>query len=358
MVRSRITPSVTLKFTADSIQQAGNRPQMPINTESLHSDHPEDIVRAAALLTQGKLVAIPTETVYGLAANGLSADAVKGIFSAKGRPADNPLILHVASIEAAIPLWAATTKQLEIAAALSAAFWPGPLSIVLKAASAIPDIVTAGLDSVAIRAPAGETVQSVMQLCQFPLAAPSANVSGRPSPTRADHVERTLGGRIAAILDDGQTTIGIESTVVDLRSECPQLLRPGAISIDDLRSVIGEVSDSRPSGNAASPGLRHRHYQPVNISLRLANREMIESQWASAAGIACSQDLAVELGQRRAPIWIMPDTPEPYAAVLYDRLYTMERSGVTEVYLQRPPQTDAWRAVNDRLTRAAEATPQ
>ena len=267
------------------------------------------------------------------------------------------MILHVASIEAAIPLWAATTKQLEIAAALSAAFWPGPLSIVLKAASAVPDIVTAGLDSVAIRVPAGEAVQSVLQLCQFPLAAPSANLSGRPSPTRAGHVEHTLGGRIAAILDGGQTTIGIESTVVDLRSECPQLLRPGAISIDDLRAVIGEVSDSRPSGNAASPGLRHRHYQPVNISLRLANREMIESQWASGAGIACSQDLALELGRRRAPTWIMPDTPEPYAAVLYDRLYTMERSGVTEVYLQRPPQTDAWHAVNDRLTRAAEVAP-
>ena len=330
---------------------------MPIKTEALHSDRPEDIARTAALLKQGKLVAIPTETVYGLAANGLSVDAVEGIFAAKGRPADNPLILHVASIEAAIPLWDATTKQLEIAAALSAAFWPGPLSIVLKAASPVPDIVTAGLDSVAIRAPAGEAVQSVLQLCQFPLAAPSANLSGRPSPTLASHVERTLGGRIAAILNGGQTTIGIESTVVDLRSQRPKLLRPGAISINDLRSVIGEVSASRPSGNAASPGLRHRHYQPLDINLRLANREMIKSQWASAAGIACSQDLALELGERRAPTWIMPDTPEPYAAVLYDRLYTMERSGVTEVYLQRPPQTDAWRAVNDRLTRAAEVAP-
>ena len=330
---------------------------MPINTEALHSDRPGDIARAAALLKEGKLVAIPTETVYGLAANGLSVDAVEGIFAAKRRPADNPLILHVASIEAAIPLWNATTKQLEIAAALSAAFWPGPLSIVLKAASPVPEIVTAGLDSVAIRAPAGEAVQSVLQLCQFPLAAPSANLSGRPSPTLAGHVERTLGGRIAAILDGGQTTIGIESTVVDLRSQRPKLLRPGAISIDDLRSVIGEVSASRPSGNAASPGLRHRHYQPLDINLRLANREMIKSQWASAAGIACSQDLALELGERRAPTWIMPDTPGPYAAVLYDRLYTMEHSGVTEVYMQRPPHTDEWRAVNDRLTRAAEVTP-
>ena len=330
---------------------------MPTKTESLNSDRPKDIARAAALLKQGKLVAIPTETVYGLAANGLSADAVEEVFTAKGRPADNPLILHVTSIDAAIPLWAATPQQLAIAAELARAFWPGPLSIVLKAASSVPNIVTAGLNSVAIRAPAGEAVQSVLQHCRFPLAAPSANLSGRPSPTRAGHVERTLGGRIAAILDGGHTTIGIESTVIDLRAERPQLLRPGAISIDDLRSIIGEVAATRPLGDAASPGLRHRHYQPVDINLRLANREMIESQWASAAGIACSQHLALELGERRAPTWIMPDTPGPYAAVFYDRLYTIEQSGVTVVYLQRPPQTGEWRAVNDRLTRAAGAAP-
>ena len=330
---------------------------MPTKTESLNSDRPKDIARAAALLKQGKLVAIPTETVYGLAANGLSADAVEAVFTAKGRPADNPLILHVTSIDAAIPLWAATTQQLAIAAELARAFWPGPLSIVLKAASSVPNIVTAGLNSVAIRAPAGEAVQSVLQHCQFPLAAPSANLSGRPSPTRAGHVERTLGGRIAAILDGGHTTIGIESTVIDLRAERPQLLRPGAISIDDLRSIIGEVAATRSLGAAASPGLRHRHYQPVDINLRLASREMIESQWASAAGIACSQHLALELGERRAPTWIMPDAPGPYAAVFYDRLYTMENSGVTEVYLQRPPQTGEWRAVNDRLSRAAGAAP-
>ena len=330
---------------------------MPPKTESLNSDRPKDIARAAALLKQGRLVAVPTETVYGLAANGLSADAVEAVFTAKGRPADNPLILHVTSIDAAIPLWAATTQQVAIAAALADAFWPGPLSIVLKAASSVPNIVTAGLDSVAIRAPAGEAVQSVLQHCQFPLAAPSANLSGRPSPTRAGHVEHTLGGRIAAILDGGQTTIGIESTVIDLRSERPQLLRPGAISIDDLRSIIGEVAATRSLGDAASPGLRHRHYQPADINLRLANKEMIKSQWASAAGIACSQHLALELGERRAPTWIMPDTPGPYAAVFYDRLYTMENSGVTEVYLQRPPQTGEWRAVNDRLSRAAGAAP-
>ena len=330
---------------------------MPTKTESLNSDRPKDIARAAALLKQGKLVAIPTETVYGLAANGLSTDAVEAVFTAKGRPADNPLILHVTSIDAAIPLWAATTQQLAIAAELARAFWPGPLSIVLKAASSVPNIVTAGLNSVAIRAPAGEAVQSVLQHCRFPLAAPSANLSGRPSPTRAGHVERTLGGRIAAILDGGHTTIGIESTVIDLRAERPQLLRPGSISIDDLRSIIGKVAATRPQGDAASPGLRHRHYQPVDINLRLASREMIESQWASAAGIACSQHLALELGERRAPTWIMPDTPGPYAAVFYDRLYTIEQSGVTVVYLQRPPQTGEWRAVNDRLTRAAGAAP-
>ncbi len=330
---------------------------MHSNTEALSSDQPEHIIRAAALLKQGELVAIPTETVYGLAANGLSAAAVKGIFTAKGRPADNPLILHVASIEAAIPLWKATLQQLEIATLLADAFWPGPLSIVLKADSSVPDVVTAGLDSVAVRAPAGGAVQSVLRHCGFPLAAPSANLSGRPSPTRAVHVERTLGGRIAAILDGGQTTVGIESTVIDLRSERPQLLRPGTISANDLRSIIGDLWASQAPTRAASPGLRHRHYQPIGINIKLANREIIKKHWTSAAGIACGQNLVLEMGERQAPTWIMPETPESYAAILYDQLYAMERSKISEVFLERPPQNEAWHAVNDRLTRAAEAAP-
>ncbi len=328
---------------------------MHSNTEALSSDQPEHLIRAAALLKQGKLVAIPTETVYGLAANGLSAAAVKRIFTAKGRPADNPIILHVASIEAAIPLWKATLQQLEIATSLADAFWPGPLSIVLKADSSVPGVVTAGLDSVAVRAPAGAAVQSVLRHCGFPLAAPSANLSGRPSPTCAIHVERTLGGRIAAILDGGRTTVGIESTVIDLRSDRPQLLRPGTISANDLRSIVGDLWASQAPTGAASPGLRHRHYQPIGITIKLANREIIKTHWESAAGIACGQDLALEMGERLAPTWIMPDNPKSYASILYDQLYAMERSKVSEVFLERPPRTETWQAVNDRLTRAAEA---
>ncbi len=327
------------------------------NTEVLSGDQPEHLARAAALLKQGKLVAIPTETVYGLAANGLSAKAVRGIFTAKGRPPDNPLILHVASIEDAFPLWEATAQQLEVASTLANVFWPGPLSIVLKAASSVPTVVTAGLDSVAVRVPAGAVVQSVMQNCGFPLAAPSANLSGRPSPTCASHVGRTLGGRIAAILDGGQTTVGIESTVVDLRSEPPQLLRPGIICTNELRSVIGDLSVSQAPTVAASPGLRHRHYQPEGIKIKLATRGIIKAQWASIAGVACSQDLALEMGERQAPTWIMPDTPESYAAILYDKLYAMEQSKISIVFLERPKQNESWQGVNDRLTRAAEAVP-
>lgn len=326
---------------------------MPVVTDIFHASDPTQIEQAAALLRQNELVAFPTETVYGLGANGLSAAAVAKIFSAKGRPSDNPLILHVSSIEQALPLWQASSSQIQRARALAAVHWPGPLSLVLPAAKQIPTEVTAGLDSVAIRAPAHPVARALLQLCKFPLAAPSANLSGRPSPTTASHVQKTLGGRIAAILDGGPTNVGIESTVLDLRPEQACILRHGGISADAIEQIIGSLSDLAPLADAASPGLRHRHYQPNGIEIALIDAEKISNHWDSESGIACCSELASKLGTRNAPLWLMPETAADYATVLYDTLYQIEESGVGKVLIELPPETNEWAAVIDRLRRAA-----
>ena len=328
---------------------------MPIETDILDASDPTQIEQAAALLKQGELVAFPTETVYGLGANGTSAEAVAKIFAAKGRPADNPLILHVGSIEQALPLWQASSLQMQRARTLAAAHWPGPLSLVLPAAKFIPTEVTAGLDSVAIRAPAHPIAQALLLQCEFPLAAPSANLSGRPSPTTASHVQKTLGGRITAILDGGPTSVGIESTVLDLRPEQPRILRHGGISASSIEQVIGSLNKLESPADAASPGLRHHHYQPIGIKIELLDAESISDLWDSVSGIACWPELASKLGTRNAPLWVMPDTAAEYAAALYKTLYQIEESGVGKVLVEQPPETGEWAAILDRLRRAASS---
>ncbi|MCH2603650.1 MAG: threonylcarbamoyl-AMP synthase, partial [Pedosphaera sp.] len=190
------------------------------------------------LLGQGQLVAIPTETVYGLAANALSPEAVNRVFNAKGRPANNPLIVHVESAEMArscVSAWPSAADR------LAEVFWPGPLSIVLPKADLVPDIVTAGGETVAVRCPAHPVMLAVLSRCGFPLAAPSANLSNQVSPTRARHVAEQLADRIPMILDGGACEVGIESTVVDLTGESATVLRPGMVSPEQIRDVLGEV---------------------------------------------------------------------------------------------------------------------
>lgn len=235
------------------------------------------LAKAGEMIRQGRLVAFPTETVYGLGANGLSAEAVRRIFVAKGRPADNPLILHIASLDD-LPRVAC---QVPLSAyALAARFWPGSLTLVLHRNKAVPDEVSAGLDTIAVRIPAHRVALALIRAGRTPIAAPSANRAGRPSPTTAAHVLHDLGERIELILDGGETDIGVESTVLDLTVTPPCILRPGGIAIEELKKVAGKVDllgvEKQDSGPARSPGLKYRHYAPQTPLILAGGAAMVE----------------------------------------------------------------------------------
>lgn len=224
------------------------------------------IIEAARLIKEGKLVAFPTETVYGLGANGLDEDAVLKIFKAKGRPQDNPLILHIQSID---QLQALVKDIPEIAHKCIERFWPGPLTMIFKRSSIIPDVITGGLDTVAIRMPENKIALKLIKESNVPIAAPSANLSGKPSPTSANHVIKDLLGRVDMIIDGGSTGVGLESTVLDLSGDLPMILRPGGVTIEDLREIIPDVTQDLATIKESqdivpkSPGQKYRHYAPA-----------------------------------------------------------------------------------------------
>lgn len=243
----------------------------------------EGISEAAEILRGGGLVAFPTETVYGLGGNGLDKEAAKKIYAAKGRPSDNPLILHVSSIEEVYPLVKALPEK---AKKLMEAFWPGPLTLVLPKSDLVPKESTGGLETVALRSPENALTLELIRACGFPIAGPSANLSGRPSPTEASHVFEDLGGRIEGILEDGAVGIGVESTIVDLSENCPTLLRPGAITIEDLEEVLGEkvtidptlLGKSMAEGfTPKAPGMKYRHYAPKAEMILFKKKEEDET---------------------------------------------------------------------------------
>lgn len=243
----------------------------------------EGISEAAEILKGGGLVAFPTETVYGLGGNGLDKEAAKKIYAAKGRPSDNPLILHVSSIEEVYPLVKALPEK---AKKLMEAFWPGPLTLVLPKSDLVPKESTGGLETVALRSPENALTLDLIRACGFPIAGPSANLSGRPSPTEASHVFEDLGGRIEGILEDGAVGIGVESTIVDLSENCPTLLRPGAITVEDLEEVLGEkvtidptlLGKSMAEGfTPKAPGMKYRHYAPKAEMILFKKKEEDET---------------------------------------------------------------------------------
>ncbi|MBT5620066.1 MAG: threonylcarbamoyl-AMP synthase [Verrucomicrobia bacterium] len=318
------------------------------------ADAPGALGQAAELLAQGQLVALPTETVYGLAADARSPKAVARIFEAKGRPAGNPLIVHIDSVEMAEGCVAAWPRA---AAQLAGAFWPGPLSLVLPKADSIPDIVTAGGKTVAVRCPAHPVFTAVLAKCGFPLAAPSANRSNRVSPTRAEHVVDQLGGLIPLVLNGGACDLGIESTVLDLTGDTPTLLRPGMISLGQLQAVLGPVATSKHPAAAEplkSPGQLQRHYSPR------AKLIIVEGDMAAALGqadetthvIARTAEPAAWPSER----WHeLPAVVSDFARELYSTLHRCDQLDAETILVQSLPSGDEWAALRDRLNRAAGA---
>lgn len=308
------------------------------------------IARAAELIRAGRLVAFPTETVYGLGALALDPAAVRSIFAAKDRPAFNPLIVHVDGADAARKLVAAWPEAAE---RLVEAFWPGPLTLVLPRLPQVPDEVTAGLPAVGIRAPAHPVAQRLLAEVGAPIAAPSANRYTTISPTTAAHVRKSLGGRIDAILDGGATPVGIESTVLNLSGEVPTLLRPGAVSREEIARVVGRVDlpGEGPAEGAPrpSPGMVRRHYAP-NARVILYERGRLPPLPAGRLGVIARTPRPAGLDAH----WLqLPDNPAGYARQLYGALHALEDAGVTDVWLEEPPALPAWDGVRDRLRRAA-----
>ena len=309
------------------------------------------IRRAAGTLRRGGLVAFPTETVYGLGANALDPEAVGRIFAAKGRPSYNPLIVHVADAAAARALAAEWDGAAE---RLAGRFWPGPLTLVVPRRAEVPAAVTAGLPSVALRVPAHPVAHALLREAGIPVAAPSANRSTEVSPTTAAHVERSLGGRVDLILDGGPTPVGIESTVVSLAGPVPTLLRPGSVSIEELRDAVGEVAlpSSGPGGAAArpSPGMLDRHYAP-RAEVRLFDAAGFPRVDEEGGGSA----VLVLRAATHPPgdVVRMPADAREYAARLYATLHRLDDEGYRRIWVERVPDGPEWDGVRDRLRRAA-----
>lgn len=328
---------------------------------------PDRIAHAAHVLLTGGLVAFPTETVYGLGANILDADAVRRIYVAKGRPSWNPVIAHVASIAAARDL---VTSWPDAAERLATAFWPGPLTLVLPKRDNIPDVATAGLSAVGIRIPNHPVALALLRATGCPVAAPSANRFTEISPTTAQHVVTSLGDRVDLILDGGMCAVGIESTVLDLSGDTPTLLRPGMISRAQLAAVLGlSVHDQSamtvPANGIAdaqrSPGTADRHYAP-RAEVWLCDAADVSEVTAALErrgnGASPSRVTALLLGltlpDAAHQITIrMPHDADDYARLLYATLHDADAAGSSLIVIERPPNTDAWIGVRNRLERAA-----
>lgn len=329
-------------------------------TQFLSADA-EGIARAGELLASGELVAVPTETVYGLAADALNQRAVSDIFVAKGRPSDNPLIVHIADTKDWAPL---VTHIPDGAAALADAFWPGPLTIILPADACIPSVVTGGLSTVAVRLPSHPTARAIIRAAGRPLAAPSANRSGAPSPTTAARVMEDMQGRIAAVLDGGDCAVGVESTVVDLSGDRPRLLRPGGVTPEQLRAVLGDLvidpavtAQLEEGVKAASPGMKYKHYAPkAKLTLvKAAPAAFAAFVNAKAAETPVALCFDGEEDMLRVP-YLTYGAREDAAAQahrVFDALRQLDDMGATTVYAACPDANGVGLAVYNRLLRAA-----
>lgn len=324
-----------------------------LRVDPTHPD-PVAIAEAVGVLERGGLVAFPTETVYGLGARGLHADEVAKIFAAKGRPAGHPVILHVDGDARARVLAAEWT---ETAAHLARDFWPGPLTLVVPRAPNVPPEVSGGLDTVGIRAPNHPVALALIRAIGEPLAAPSANAHTSISPTTAEHVVRSLGDKVDLVLDAGPCTHGIESTVVAVGAPL-RVLRPGAITLEHLRVIDPNaiVASQVIEGDAprAAPGMAAKHYAPKARLLLMQRGGFAKPAGERVAAIVAT-DEAKAAASACAPLIVLPNDPAGYAHGLYAALHEADASNAELIVIEAPPHDPAWRAVHDRLSRAARA---
>jgi len=304
----------------------------------------EDTRKAAAFIRAGELVAFPTETVYGLGANALDPAAIEKIYAAKGRPAESPLIVHVDSVEMARSL---AREWPEKAETLVRRFWPGPLTLVLPKQPHVPDRLTSGLDTVGIRMPSNAIALELIRESGVPIAAPSANVFAKISPTNAQHVRETMGDRVAMVLDGGPTTVGIESTVLSLAGAGAVLLRPGMVTRQQIEDVIGSIQLATTAAESAhrSPGMHRRHYSPATPLVLIEDGKLPTRGRGAYLWIRQPAQAALSIQ--------MPEDPGGYAAKLYAALHDADAEHLDWIAVEKPPQDPAWAAILDRLERAA-----
>ena len=333
-----------------------------MDTVIMKADAPGVVQIAANYIKEGQLVAIPTETVYGLGANGLDENAVAKIFEAKGRPQDNPLILHVADA-ADIERFCHQIPQ--SAWVLAQTFWPGPLTMVLPALDIVPKATTAGLPTVAVRCPDCQVTRDIIRAAGVPVAAPSANLSGKPSTTTAEHVYHDHAGKFPLIVDGGSSRVGVESTIIDLTEQPPRLLRPGGITLEQLESILGEVTvDKAVTASVANdavvkaPGMKYRHYAPqceviiVSGSTEAA-ASFIRSRYQAGERVLCFAE-ELELYAQCDPLAYGSEAdPQTLSAGLFDALRQLDKPGITKVYARCPQGGGIARAVQNRLYKAA-----
>ena len=343
-----------------------------MNTERVlidknHIDE-EAIERAGKILREGGLVAFPTETVYGLGGNALDGEASRKIYAAKGRPSDNPLIAHISELSELTPL---VKEMPETARRLSEAFWPGPLTMIFPKSPAVPYATTGGLDTVAVRMPNDPIARALIRAARVPVAAPSANTSGRPSPTSADHVAQDLDGRIDMILDGGDVGIGLESTIVDVTGQVPMVLRPGYISMEMIRDITGAVeidpailkkpeADFRPK----APGMKYRHYAPkAELTILKGSPEAVTEAILERAASLKKQGKRVGVictDETRPAFWGMVvkcvggrNDEEAIAHNLYRILREFDEEAVDVIYSESFEGTGLYQAIMNRLIKAA-----
>lgn len=326
---------------------------------NITTEYERALEESSMLIKNGEVVGIPTETVYGLAANAFDEDAVRKIFVAKGRPSDNPLIVHIAKFEDLAPLVKEIPEKVKV---MAEHFWPAPLTMIMKKSDRISNVVSGNLDTVAVRMPENEYARAIIESCGVPLAAPSANLSGSPSPTNAKYVYDDMNGRIPLIIDGGSCEIGVESTVISFAEDPPRLLRPGGVTLEEMTSVIGEIvvddavlNKLEEGATASSPGMKYKHYAPsADITIIKSDFEVFKTLCESEEDVTALV-FDGEEKELSCPCISYGDKNDGYSqsARLFDALRELDEMGAVKVYARCPDTKGMGLAVYNRLIRAA-----